>query len=251
MQGYNAPKTSLSLTLTVNIKQCGHALLHLDTYNEDFLITLPPLHVQGLITGSPSIELSNTSYIQSSSGFTAEIEYSGKGWRSGKKNSFAAKVYAEETEKDVLFSIEGQWTESFALWDVKAKKEIQTYNTPETKTTPLTITPEDKQDPLESRKAWRAVVKGIEHGDQSRTSVEKSKIENQQRDMRRQEQAEGRRWESRYFRSVANDPILEKLSVKIGKESELEETGGIWTWDEKKANASWVEQHATHSSPEF
>lgn len=230
----------------MHIKQCGHAILHLDSYNEDYLITVPPLHIQGLITGSPFVELSKTSYIQSSSGFTAKIDYSGKGWLGGRKNSFAAKVYPEGKEKDVLYSIDGQWTDSFTLWDIKANKEVATYNTPDTKTTPLTITPEDKQDPLESRKAWRPVAEAIERGDQGRTSMEKSKIEDRQRDMRRREQADGRRWESRYFRRVTNAPIFDKLRAKLGIGSEIEDTGGIWTWDESKAEARRGERSATY-----
>ncbi|KAI6915682.1 oxysterol binding protein-like protein, partial [Hortaea werneckii] len=67
LQGYNAQKASFRTT--INVKQVGHAILHLDQYNEDYLITFPPLHIEGLITGSPYVELNTNSYIIGSNGF--------------------------------------------------------------------------------------------------------------------------------------------------------------------------------------
>ena len=91
LTGYNAQKASFGRT--INVKQVGHAVLHIDKYNEDYLITLPALHIEGLITGSPYVELERSTLIVSSSGFTSKVDYSGKGWLSGKKNSFTASMY--------------------------------------------------------------------------------------------------------------------------------------------------------------
>ena len=49
------------------------------------MITLPPLHIEGLITAAPFVELEGISYIQASSGHIAVIEYSGRGWISGER----------------------------------------------------------------------------------------------------------------------------------------------------------------------
>jgi len=46
---------------------------------DTYLITLPSLHIEGLIFGSPFIELDGASYITSSTGYTAKVDYSGKG----------------------------------------------------------------------------------------------------------------------------------------------------------------------------
>lgn len=67
------------------------------------------------------------------------------------------------------------------------------------------------------------------------TSVEKSKIENAQRELRKKEQAEGREWERRFFSKVSSDPIFEKLAAVIGEKSETEKTGGMWRFDVGKA----------------
>ncbi|KAI9813726.1 MAG: Oxysterol binding protein [Thelocarpon impressellum] len=233
LQGYNAQKASFSRT--IHVKQIGHAVLHLDKYDEDYLITLPSLHIEGLIYGAPFVELNRHTFIQSSTGYTAKIDYSGKGWLSGKKNSFTASLYTDGHEKEPLYTVDGQWTDSFVIRDGKTKKEVETYDAKTACTTPLTVAPVEAQDPLESRRAWRAVAASIDAGDLDTTSVEKSKIENAQRELRRTEQAEGREWTRRYFSAAPHDAVLETLGAKVGERAEDDKTGGVWRWDAAKA----------------
>ena len=58
------------------VKQVGHATLTLDLPSgekETYLITLPRLVIAGLLVGSPYIELSETSYIASSTGYLSTV----------------------------------------------------------------------------------------------------------------------------------------------------------------------------------
>ncbi|KAI9050902.1 hypothetical protein LZ554_005016 [Drepanopeziza brunnea f. sp. 'monogermtubi'] len=234
LQGYNAQKASFARTIYV--KQIGHAVLSIPAFNETYLITLPNLHIEGLIFGSPFVELNDKSYITSSSGYTAKIDYSGKGWLSGKKNSFTAMLYPTGKEKEVLYTVAGQWTKSFDIMEGK-KNVIDTYNAETSPTTPLTVAPIEAQDPMESRKAWQKVAAGIAVGDMDMTGVEKTKIEESQRELRRQEAAEGRQWTRRYFTKQDSDEVLNTLGPAIGLSPEADKTGGIWRFDEAKAKA--------------
>ncbi|KAK6593915.1 oxysterol-binding protein [Botrytis cinerea] len=210
LQGYNAQKASFSRT--INVKQIGHAVFSIPAYNETYLITLPNLHIEGLIFGSPFVELEAKSYITSSSGFTAKIDYSGKGWLSGKKNSFTATLYPTGKEKDVLYTVTGQWTKQFEIKEGGKKS-----------------------DPLESRRAWSKVAAGIAVGDMDATGNEKTKIEVSQRELRLKEKNEGRLWERRYFTKMDNCPILQQLAPCIQLTADEDKTGGIWRFDEAKA----------------
>ncbi|KAI9893486.1 MAG: Oxysterol binding protein [Vezdaea aestivalis] len=232
LQGYNAQKASFSRT--INVRQIGHAVLHIDAYKEDYLITLPSLHIEGLIYGAPFVELNGHSYIESSTGYTAKVDYSGKGWLSGKKNSFTATLYPKGKPKELLYSVEGQWTDSFTIKDAK-KHVIETHNAKTAKTTPLIVEGVDKQDPMESRRAWKDVAAGIQKGDMDAVSAAKGKIENEQRDLRKKEASEGRVWVRRYFSSAPKDTLFDKLGVEIGEQAEQDKTGGIWRWDPEKA----------------
>ena len=78
---------------------------------EDYLITLPRLCIEGLWYGSPYIELSDTSCIQSSSGWLSTIKYQGKGCFPGKLHSFKADLTPPigSGSSFQASSFEGQW----------------------------------------------------------------------------------------------------------------------------------------------
>jgi oxysterol-binding protein-related protein 9/10/11 len=210
---------------------------------ETYLITLPGLHVEGLLFGAPFIELEGASYITSSTGYTAKIDYSGKGWISGKKNSFTAVLHPTGKDKDVLYNVSGQWTKTFDIHSGAAKHNsadnlIETW-TPEThNTSKLIVAPVEQQHPLESRRAWEKVAKGIQAGDMEHVGKEKTKIEQAQRAMRKKEQAEARDWDRRYFTAVkGQDATLESLAknVHLDTHGDADKTGGLWRFDQAKA----------------
>lgn len=236
LQGYNAQKASFSTT--INVKQLGHALLHLDAYDEDYLITLPALHIEGLLKGSPYVELNKSSYIVSSSGYTARVDYAGAGWVSGKKNSVTAVVFPHGKEKDkksVIYKADGSWTDEIVIKDADKHVVVQ-YNAKQEPKTPLSVADIEDQDPLESRRAWKKVAEAIETGDMNVTSVEKTKIEEFQRAARKKEQAEGREWQSTFFSRTDSLPIFDQLIKEVPYGSlDKDQTGGIWVFDPTKA----------------
>lgn len=61
---------------SIIVKQIGHATLTVDLpdgQKEEYLITLPRLRIDGLWYGSPYIELTESSYIQSSTGWLSTV----------------------------------------------------------------------------------------------------------------------------------------------------------------------------------
>ncbi|KAK3622936.1 Oxysterol-binding protein 4 [Elasticomyces elasticus] len=236
LQGYNAQKASFSRT--INVRQVGHAHLRIDKYDEDYLFTLPALHIEGLIIGTPYVELNKSSYIVGSNGFTSRIDYSGKGWVSGSKNSLSAIMYPHGLEKDkhaVIYTAEGSWTDNFTIKDSK-KNIVQTYQAKKEPKTPLKVAPIEEQDPLESRRAWKKVADAIIKGDMTATGNEKSVIEERQRALRKTEAASKKEWERRFFTKVDKLPILEKLFKEVpGGSLEADQTGGLWQFDQEKA----------------
>jgi len=96
----------------------------------------------------------------------------------------------------------------------------------------LTIKPIAEQDPLESRRAWSKVAAAISRGNYDETGVEKSKIENAQRQLRVKEKEEGTTWERRYFATVPHDDIFSKLCQMSGENPD--KSGGIWLFDQKR-----------------
>ncbi|SPO04023.1 probable KES1 - involved in ergosterol biosynthesis [Cephalotrichum gorgonifer] len=243
LEGYNAQKATFSRT--INVKQIGHAVLTVP-YPDDaskapetYLITLPSLHIEGLIYGAPFVELNSTSYITSSAGYTSKISYAGKGWLSGEKNSVSATLHHEDNDKDVLFNAVGVWTKSFSFYRGAAKSNspktlIETYDAATSPGTQLSVRPVEEQHPLESRRAWGKVAAAIAKGDMDAVGTEKGKIEHAQRELRAKEKEEGRVWERRFFSELAEpDEVLTTLAPRVGlaADGDGDKTGGLWRFD--------------------
>ncbi|GEQ69920.1 hypothetical protein JCM33374_g3596 [Metschnikowia sp. JCM 33374] len=228
LQGYNGVKATISAT-SINVKQYGHAILEFKDLDETYLITLPPLHIEGLLVASPFVELEGTSYIQSSSGYLTVIDYAGRGYFSGKKNSFKARVFKDKLasahKEKALATISGQW--SGKSYIVKGSHTPGTsndlfYSATEKKPEHLVVKPIEKQHKLESRKAWEKVANATKSGDYDVISKEKSLIENEQRAMRKQEKETGDSWKVRWFDHVdvsdetgatGSDPLVSLANV--------------------------------------
>jgi len=214
LAGHNAQKTSFS-SGSIIVKQIGHAVLTVgadkpQAERESYLITLPRLRIEGLWYGSPYIELADTCYIVGG-GFISTIDFKGKGYFSGKSHSFKSTTAPLPGQggagpREVV--VEGTWHEcskyvkggSGTFHEVHEKKE---------EVVPLEWTSELGE--YETRRLWFLVAKGIREGDFEIASREKSRIENEQRQRRKDEQAEGTTWELKHFEHVDNDPIYESL----------------------------------------
>jgi hypothetical protein len=206
LTGHNAQKTSFS-SGSIIVKQIGHAVLNVKLASgekEEYLITFPRLRIDGLWYGSPYIELAETSYIQGSSGWLSTIEYKGKGYFSGKSHTFKATLKPPSLFLKPLV-VEGTWhttsktSTGLTFHDVTPPKEE------------VTVKPIEEQGEWESRKLWALVASGIREGDFESASKEKSRIENDQRQRRKDEAAAGKPWELKHFKHIDNDPIYERL----------------------------------------
>lgn len=227
----------------------GHAVLTITppgadkndpSQQETYVITLPTLHIESLIYGTPFVELEKTTRIVGSNGYMAKVDYSGKGWLSGKKNTFTASLYKEsEGEKKPLYCAEGQWSDTFVLKNTRTKEEIDRYSVKDAKKAPFEMAPIEEQDHYESRRAWRDVAMAIERGDMDATSEAKSKIENAQRELRKVERSEGREWERRFFKRVGED--ADEGFLQLAKRAHLpsdldsDKTGGVWRFDKPRS----------------
>ena len=237
LQGHVAPKVYFSST--VHIDRKGYSLYHLSKYSEDYLVSMPKIHIEGLMTGSLSPELSGTSYIRSSSGYTIKIEYSSKGWIHGKRNGFTATLVHDSDPKAVLYTVEGVWSEGWTVREGAGGKGkvVEKFEVDAAPRMQLHVRPVEEQHPLESRRAWRRVVDAIHRGDIFGVGHEKTKIENEQREMRKRERQDGSEFPRRYFSRAAEDKVAEKLAEGMGDTSmkgEMDVQHGIWTWDEEK-----------------
>jgi hypothetical protein len=177
--------------------------------------------------------LYGTSYIQSSSGYHAAIEYTTKGWISGEVHHFKATVsHSEAMQHGGPTVIEGQWTAKSTLTKHKQPSEPFLDLTGLEKPVPH-VAPVSDQGEMESRRIWQKVSEALVAGDYQKASAEKSLIENAQRALRKErEETKAAAWEPKHFRKVDGKVIFGDLREKIIEkaDSKFVDTMGDMGW---------------------
>jgi hypothetical protein len=219
---------------SVNIKQKGYAILHIDEYEEDYLIPVPNVKVKGILSGTPYPELVSNYSIISSNGIVSEIKFEGKsllGLGGGTKNSFEAKTYRTIAPKAELYTARGSWNGEYSVHAAISGREIDFVDVGAHKSVPITVADRSEQDPWESRRAWGGVIDALQKGDMKGTSDAKFLVEKGQRQMRRDEYARGEQWQRVFFRRQERDPVFEKLYTASEDSFTVDPEGGIWKID--------------------
>jgi len=183
---------------------------------EEYLLTLPRLRIEGLWYGSPYIELTDHSNIVGG-GWVGSVEYKGKGYFSGKAHSFKATLNPQPgmggAHKEIV--IEGQWnTDSHFVSG--GSGPFHNVSTPKEEVHAIGGGTGGEMGPMETRELWKLVAKGIRENDFDSASREKSRIENEQRQLRKEEADKGTTWELKHFKHSESDPIYEHLG-KLAK----------------------------------
>lgn len=211
LQGHSGQKTTFSGT-SMSVKQSGHAILTVKPKaggaEEKYLITLPKLRIDGIIWGSPYIEVIDSNAIQASTGFSALIDYKGKGYFSGKPHSFKAAL---SKNGHTVQSYEGQWTGVSHVGSSKGPVFLDTSAPKEE----VTVAPLSEQGEWESRKLWESVANGIRTGNYDAAGKDKSRLENEQRQRRKDEQAAGSEWKLVRFEHTEEDVEYQRLAEML------------------------------------
>lgn len=236
-EGYT--RQEITFSGSVNIRQIGHAILHLDEYNEDYLIPLPDVKVSGVITGSPYPELQGSHSIISSSGYIANVDFSGKSFLGlkGEKNHLHAEVYSTQDAKHErpIFTADGNWATGFEIKDGSGQ-QIDSYDVSAASSTEFRVASLDKQDPWESRKAWKGVIQSVRSGNMQGVADSKSELETAQRELRKRPETSEESWKPLFFRSDSGHAVAEKLLAEVGEALDSKATCGVWRFDSDAAS---------------
>jgi hypothetical protein len=173
-------------------------------------VLLPFHRLTSIRYGSPYVELTDTSHIIGG-GFISTIEYKGKGYFSGKSHTFKATVsplpgMGGSAQEHI---VEGLWHEKskFTKGSLNGDTFYDTESMSRENATVVGGEQDGSQGNFETRKLWNLVAKGIKEGDYELASREKSRIENEQRQRRKDEAAAGTKWELKHFKHEASDPL--------------------------------------------
>ncbi|WFD29157.1 hypothetical protein MSPP1_000162 [Malassezia sp. CBS 17886] len=185
----------------------------------DYQITMPNMYARGILFGRMVLELGDTSSVQNqSTDLACDIEFKVKGYFTGSYNSVSAKVmHGSKT----IGELSGKWSDVMEYKDLatgQSRVFFDPHNAPRVqKHTP----PLDQQEPNESQRLWIKVTEGIKEKNMDMASDAKTEIEEGQREAARKREAEGAKWEPRFFVEHNNQyiPRLGRLGENYCPES--------------------------------
>lgn len=265
LTGYHAQKTFWE-NRTINLHKIGQAVLHLDRFDENYLVTFPQLHLEGFLPPPPYPELSDKHpcYIACpSTGYITRLTFSGRSWLRGARHTLSATLFHTSSPTTPLITASGQWSEQITITDHRTSPPttLESYNAALSPThlTPLTTPPLSSQHPLESRRLWAEFTAAMTRRDMSAVTAEKSRIETHQRQQRIHESTHGTKWTPRFFTnqtqtqpnrdsSCVHSTAERGVDDQVGKLEDLcgfvnryssggqvkiepELTAGIWVWN--------------------
>ena len=159
----------------INIKQKGQSVVHIDRYDEVYLIPLVDAKVKGFLSGQLYPELSGSYKIVSSSGYISEMSFCGSGFFTSQRNCFSARTYhADKGFGSPIYTLQGQWCDKFQIYDCIKETVFEECDINIPKSVSCILPPQEEQDPWETRKAWQKVREALEKGEMSATVREKS-----------------------------------------------------------------------------
>jgi hypothetical protein len=197
-------RVEMTFNGNINIRQMGHAVIHLDKFDEDYLVPLTDVTVRGFMSACLYPEIIGTYTINSSSGYVSEIDFSGTGFFRGKRNYFEARVYHKDQPKKICYKVSGVWSEGWKITDANGLTETYTV---EPEKSFMDISPIEKQDPRESRRAWGDVISALQQGNYRDASAAKHTVEEAQRQKRKEEKMSGKTWQPALFDSSPGDGL--------------------------------------------
>lgn len=172
---------------------------------ETYTLNLPELTIRGLLSGSIFLEMGGTTKIYSSTGWVTEIEYLPKPWFVGDYHFIQGRIYnallpnnATGTA-EVEYTLSGRWTERTLIKHVKTGKEEVLFDFHALPRPRKHVQPPSPQRPLESRQVWKSTTDALLKGDYGKASQEKTRVEEEQRKIRRERQERGQEWRADYF----------------------------------------------------
>ncbi|KAK4237661.1 hypothetical protein C8A03DRAFT_34364 [Achaetomium macrosporum] len=242
IRGEGYARVEMTFSGGIDIRQTGHAMLHIDRYDEDYLIFLPNCSVRGFMSGVLFPELSGTYHIVSSSGFVSDIVFSGTTLLgAGQRNAVKATLYRRDDPlKTPLYVVSGCWSDRFTICDGRTGEVMDVWDPaqPENAAAETVVAPLEDQDCWESRKAWQGVISALRRGDFGDTVTEKSKVENAQRRMRAAEKESNVTWQPLLFAPLSGGyEVFERLGSAVGWDLQADKTKGVWKVDRDKVKS--------------
>lgn len=180
------------------------------------------MYARGILFGKMKYELGDHSFVRCpETGLAADIDFKTKGWVSGTYNAIGG-VIKNEITGEILYELSGLWSEEMFIKDMRVSladparatrlTEEQTghkemfFNALKAKPSPPLSRPLAEQDERESQKLWAKTAQAVKDRNHELATVEKTKVEDMQREEAAKRANDGVEWHPRLFKRVRGGP---------------------------------------------
>lgn len=178
--------------------------------DEEYVITRPSIYMTGFFAGRQRLEFNGMStFVCEKTGYSAEIEYKAKGAgalpslsiRAADMNALSGRVFETATNR-TIYTLEGHWDKVVTLTDVETKRQsvIFDYEAVCAEKSMVAILPAtEEEEEFFSTRIWKECSRAIMAGQTLEANNAKRKVEDYQRQLRKERQAANIQWKHRYF----------------------------------------------------
>ncbi|KAI8388694.1 uncharacterized protein BYT42DRAFT_631824 [Radiomyces spectabilis] len=185
VKGDIKPKSRFLGNSVATLMQGSSHIILTNRHNERYDIAMPNMYGRGILFGTMTIELGDSS----------------KGFFSGQWNSVVGKIKKESTQ-EVLCEITGQWSNELDIKYLKTGNKERFFDVKTASTFPKDVAPEDQQEPNESRHLWSKLTAAIKARDMDTATDEKTTIEDAQRRDAKEREEKNITWSPRFFQET-------------------------------------------------
>ncbi|THH09428.1 hypothetical protein EW145_g2019 [Phellinidium pouzarii] len=165
----------------------------------EYVITMPNMYARGILFGKMVFELGDTCVAKNEkTGLACDLEFKIKGFFSGTYNAIVGRVRHYGAD---VGEVSGRWSHEIEFKDKTGKKHtlFDVDSEAGKRVAAKIVSPEDEQEPNESRRQWRELTKAIVAKDMDAATDAKCAVEDAQREDRRRRDENGEEFVPRFF----------------------------------------------------
>ncbi|KAN0012645.1 hypothetical protein ACTFIU_007956 [Dictyostelium citrinum] len=179
----------------------GKLVYEIPSLEEEYIVEAPKIVVKGVLVGSLSTEtIGSTNLICKKTGYSAEIEFKGKGLFKS-KHSLLVKV-KHPSSKKALYTLEGKFDGTVSITSTKTGKTTTFFDINNETIQPTNL-PSHELEENNSRVVWKHVIESLLNNNEDEASKQKTIVEENQRALAKTR--EGKPWIPKNFIKVDND----------------------------------------------
>jgi hypothetical protein len=206
VSGYCGQKTRFKGT-SIRVEQYGQCRVRVLNHKEEYILSLPELHMRGLFTGRIFVEITGEVTITSNNNYRTQLKFIPKAWFGGDYHRFKGEIFkpSKNDTQTKIYSIEGSWHEESYYTHLETGQVDLLFHPKKFNLAPKIIRPIEEQEELESRRVWNKVTELLKSSDWNNASIEKSVVEDRQREIRKERVKKNQTWVPKYFYQKIED----------------------------------------------